>query len=66
MQKSESLIRFIKRPMRENKGKKLWIYLDDPPIHKSTVLKKWPADHRMTILNNLRRYSPDINPQEQL
>lgn len=39
--KSESLTRFIERLMRKNNGKILWIYLDNPPVRWSKVLKKW-------------------------
>ena len=63
--KSESLIRFIERLMKENNGKILWIYLDNPPVHKSKVLKKWITEHPKVVLNYLPRYSPDINPQEE-
>ncbi|MDG6933746.1 MAG: IS630 family transposase [Nitrososphaerota archaeon] len=63
--KSESLIRFIERLLNRNRGKRLWIYLDNPPVHRSKVLKKWIAGHPRVVLKPLPRYSPDINPQEQ-
>ena len=63
--KSESLIRFIERLSSRHRGKTLWIYLDNPPVHRSKVLKKWLAAHPRVVLKPLPRYSPDINPQEQ-
>ena len=63
--RSESLIRFIERLMRKHRGKRLWVYLDNPPVHRSKVLKKWLADHPMVVLKYLPRYSQDINPQEE-
>lgn len=43
----------------------LWIYLDNPPVHRSRVLKKWLAKHPRVVLDHLPRYSPDISAQEQ-
>ena len=63
--KSKSLIRFLERLLVMHRGKRLWIYLDNPPVHRSKVLKKWIADHPRVVLKPLPRYSPDINPQEQ-
>ena len=63
--KSESLIRFIERLLNRNRGKRLCIYLDNPPVHRSKVLKKWLENHPKVVLKYLPRYSPDINPQEE-
>ena len=62
--RSESLIRFLERLIKKNPGKRLWVYLDNPPVHRSKVLKKWLSDHPMVVLKYLPRYSPNINPQE--
>ena len=63
--KSKSLIKFIERLARRHRGKILRIYLDNPPVHRSKVLKKWLVGHSRVVLKPLLRYSPDINPQEQ-
>ena len=63
--KSKSLIRFIEKLVSRHKGKKLWKYLYNPPVHRSKVLKKWLATHPRVVLKPLPRYSPDVNPQEQ-
>ena len=63
--KSKSLIRFPERLLLRHRGKRLWIYLDNPPVHRSKVPKKWIAGHPRVVLKPLPRYSPDINPQEQ-
>jgi transposase len=62
--KSESSIRFIETLMSRHRWKTLWIYIDNPPVHISNMLKKWLATHQRVVLT-LPRYSPDINPQEQ-
>jgi hypothetical protein len=64
--KSESLISFIERFSRRHRGKTLWVYLDNPPVHRSKVLKKWLAARPLVVLKPLPRYSPDIKPREQL
>ena len=63
--KSKSLIKFLEKLLEIHPRRRLWIYLDNPPVHRSKVLKKWIADHPRVVLKPLPRYSPDINPQEQ-
>ena len=63
--KSESLIMFIEMLAMRHRGKIQWTYLDNPPVHRSKVLKKWLSKHPRVVLDYLPRYSPDINPQEQ-
>ena len=62
---AKSLIKFLERLLEIHPRRRLWIYLDNPPVHKSKVLKKWIAGHPRVVLKPLPRYSPDINPQEQ-
>jgi hypothetical protein len=59
-----SLTCFIERLLRKHLGMRLWVYIDNTPVHRSKVLKKWLAAHSRFVLKPLPEYSPDINPQE--
>ena len=63
--KSKSLIKFPERLLEIHPRRRLWIYLDNTPVHRSKVLKKWLENHPKVVLKYLPRYSPDINPQEE-
>ena len=45
--------------------RRLRIYPDNPPVHRSKMLKKWPENHPKVVLKYLSRCSPDINPREE-
>lgn len=43
--KSESLIKFPEKLLVIHPCRRQWIYPDNPPVHRSKVLKEWSADH---------------------
>ena len=57
--KSESLIKFPEKLLVIHPRRRLWIYPDNPQVHRSKVLKEWSADHQRVVLKTLPRYSLD-------
>ena len=61
---SQVLIKFLRRLLRQNKGK-VFLILDSHPVHRSKVVKRWVEDRadRLKIFY-LPGYSPELNPDE--
>lgn len=63
---SDVLITFFKRLIKDAK-KKVFLILDNLPVHHSKAVKDWVLEHRSQIeLFYLPSYSPDLNPDEYL
>jgi len=62
--KAKSFVRFL-RKLRTRYDGKLWIYLDNLPVHKSDRVKQFIESDGNIELKYLPKYSPEMNPQEQ-
>ena len=64
--KAPALIRFIQRLVQEA-GCKVFLILDNLPVHRARSVKDWLAEHRTKIkVFHLPPYSPELNPDEGL
>ena len=61
---SQVLIKFLRRLLRQSKGK-VFLVLDNHPVHRSKVVKQWVEKRadRLSIFY-LPGYSPELNPDE--
>jgi transposase len=58
---------FLKRLVKDNKGRKIMLILDGHPAHRARVVRDWVADCPELIeLHFLPGYSPELNPAECL
>jgi transposase len=65
--KAPALVKFLEKIDATYKNMKdIWIYLDNGPVHKSNLVKKYLEEHPRIKLKFTSPYSPDINPQEQI
>lgn len=62
--KAKSFVKFLRKLRNRYKGK-LWIYLDNLPVHKSDRVKRFIESDGNIELKYLPKYSPEMNPQEQ-
>jgi len=61
------LIRFMRRLVRQRKGRKVYLILDNLRVHHSAPVKAWLAEHPEEIaVHHLPSYSPELNPDERL
>jgi transposase len=61
------LIRFMERLVRQMKGRKVYLILDNLRVHHSAPVKAWLAEHQEAIaVHHLPSYSPELNPDERL
>ena len=61
------LIRFMERLVRQMKGRKVYLILDNLRVHHSAPVKAWLAEHPDAIaVHHLPSYSPELNPDERL
>lgn len=64
---SEVFINFLKRLIKHQKGKKVFLILDNYSVHKSTEVKKFVEKNREKIeIFFMPTYSPELNPDELL
>lgn len=63
--KSPAFVRFLKRIVLRYPRKKIWIYTDNLPVHKSRRVDDFLEKHSSIELKYLPPYSPDLNLQEQ-
>jgi transposase len=64
--KAPVLIRFLERLIREV-GRKVFLILDNLPVHRSRAVRAWLAERRKQIeVFHLPAYSPELNPDEGL
>ena len=60
-------IRFMGRLVRQMKGRKAYLILDNLRVHHSAPVKAWLAEHPDAIaVHHLPSYSPEPNPDERL
>lgn len=58
---------FLKRLVKDNKGRKIMLILDGHPAHRARIVRDWVAANRELIeLHFLPGYSPELNPAECL
>ena len=58
---------FLKRLVRDNRGRKIMLILDGHPAHRARVVRDWVAANSELIeLHFLPGYSPELNPAECL
>ena len=58
---------FLKRLVKDNKGRKIMLILDGHPAHRARIVRDWVAANREAIeLHFLPGYSPELNPAECL
>ena len=63
---SELLIKFMTR-LTKDAGRKVFLILDNLPVHHGKDVKQWLAVHREQIeVFHLPSYSPELNPDEYL
>lgn len=64
---SRVLIKFLKRLIQHNRGRRVFFIVDEHPVHVSGRVRNWVRGHRDKIrLFFLPGYSPDLNPDELL
>lgn len=64
---ADILIDFMKRLVKDAKGKKVFLILDNLRVHHAKPVKAWLADHADEIeVFYLPSYSPELNPDEML
>jgi len=60
-------LEFIKRLVKDNRGRKLVLIIDGHPAHRAKIVRAWVADHPELIeLHFLPGYAPELNPAECL
>ena len=65
--KATLLIRFLDRLVRQMKGRKGHLILDNLRVHHSAPVKAWLAEHReQIVVHHLPSYSRELNPDERL
>jgi len=58
---------FMERLIKHNDGCKVFLIVDNLPVHKAKVLRPWLAEHAAQIeLFFIPPYSPELNPDELL
>jgi transposase len=61
------LIDFMKRLVKDARGQKVFLILDNLKVHHAKPVKAWLADHEEQIeVFYLPSYSPELNPDEML
>jgi transposase len=64
---SAMLIRFMQRLVRQMKGRKAYLILDNLRVHHSAPVKEWLEQNQEQIaVCYLPSYSPELNPDERL
>jgi transposase len=60
-------LNFLKRLLKQNKDRKVFLIVDGHPVHKAIAVKKWLSEHSQQIeVYFLPGYSPELNPDELL
>ena len=63
---TDLLIKFMTRLVKDA-HRKVFLILDNLPVHHSKIVKQWLADHEAQIeVFYLPSYSPELNPDEYL
>ena len=60
-------LRFLRRLLRHRDGRKVFLIVDQHPVHRAAAVKHWLAAHADRLaLFFLPGYSPELNPDELL
>lgn len=60
-------LEFLRRLVKQSRGKKTFLIIDGHPVHRAARVKKWVEAHKDSIeLFALPSYSPELNPDEVL
>jgi transposase len=60
-------LRFLRRLVRQQKGRKVYLIVDGHPVHRAKLVQAWAEKHKKKIrLIRLPPYSPELNPDEML
>jgi transposase len=61
------LLKFLRRLLRQNRGRKIFLILDGHPVHLAKATLRWFKRHRRALRAYfLPGYSPELNPDEYL
>jgi hypothetical protein len=64
--RTEVFVEFLERLVR-SAGRRVYLIVDEHPVHKSAEVQRWLRKHRKQIrMILLPTYSPDLNPDEFL
>ena len=64
--RTEVFLDFLRRLVRQV-GRRVYLILDQHPVHKAVKVKKWLQKHQDSIkVFHLPSYSPELNPDEYL
>lgn len=65
--KAGVFIGFLRRLIQHGKGRKVFLILDQHPVHKAKTVRSWVDSHSQQIeVFFLPGYSPELNPDEYL
>jgi transposase len=60
-------LKFLRRLLRQNRGRKIFLILDGHPVHLARAAIRWCKRHRTALrVYFLPGYSPELNPDECL
>lgn len=60
-------LKFLRRLLRQNRGRKIFLVLDAHPVHVARAARRWFRRHRAALrVYWLPGYSPELNPDECL
>jgi len=60
-------LKFLRRLLRQNRGRKIFLVLDGHPVHLAQAAIRWFKRHRAALrVYFLPGYSPELNPDECL
>jgi len=63
----KEFLRFLRRLLRQNRGRKLYLIVDAHPVHRAKLVHVWMEKHAEAIrLIRLPGYSPELNPDDML
>ncbi len=64
---SQTLIKFMKRLIKDSNNRKILLILDNLRVHHSYIVRDWIKEHEEEIeIFFLPTYSPELNPDEYL
>jgi transposase len=62
--KAPGFIRLLEKILKTYPRRRIWMYLDRGPVHRSSKVQRFLEKHSRLELRFLPPYSPDMNPQE--
>lgn len=62
--KTGAFVRFLNKIACAHPRKRVWLYLDNLPVHRASKVKTFLQKHSNIQLKPLPRYSPELNPRE--